>query len=841
MDSTTLGSGLSVEFSIVNSPVQPSDSLLSALWYVNGEKSDSLSLNAVFTRKASSSEDFTVAAVIVDHRGNRKTLDTLRLQVRPSGTPRVSIDQKSISVPSDKPFTLTTVSANADSLRWQSKSLQLDTTVAGFQITLSWTETDTVIVTAKNRLGVTGNSDTVIIIPKAFNYDLTAISFPSQVQARKWTTWEVEATRGAMPVGDGEAVYYWTVSGDTAGDSVRVTGGGNRLEMYIMEEKKLTISVFALVGIDSSWCLSGTVEVTAKRPTLSISQTDLTTPVNTQKSVVVKATEGDSSSPVTGIWYKGDGDSVNQELTGDTLRLTFTTPGDKITLVWAVDALGQSSDTAVVVVHVTAAKPYFRRQIVDTAVYIHDETRIEGKALSGSGGDSVITWKWDFDNDGTWDRTTETGYYDTTYTTAGKRVIRIWCANSAGDTSEIIAIRNIEVSAGKPLIDSTVLSSEVTWINRPVVLRIYAHDINGIIKKLNLRWGEEDSLTIGTNSQYVDTTLELFFAEAGSYGLTVIAIDEDGQKSAPFGAPESLSVDQGNPRVKGLSPDTVWFKSDTVLVISAEDNESVTGYAVSFDNSTFSSWDEDSAFAHTFTDSGKQYLYLKVRDGEGNVSSVVKDSVFVKAGYPRINGIAISAGDDSVYVLDTQEFTITASDPDKRVRKVYVNWDGGTVAQDSLSVNGAEVSAEFEHVFSVEDSGTVSVKVWCRDDDGMVSGVATKNVYVRVGKPRCSSIVLSADLADIFIKDNVSFRVKGTDENGKIDSVRVSWNGDTVFEAGGKAVSDSVVFSHAFPRVAAGENTVLFRLKDRFRNYKRYTAKRKCASGYTGFRLYPAC
>ena len=555
VDSTTLGSGMEVEFSIVNSHEQPLDSLLSALWYVNGEMSDSLPLNAVFTRNAALSEDFTVTAVIADHRGNHNVLDTLHLQVRPAGTPQVSIDRASISVPFDKLFTLTAVTANADSLRWNSKRLKLDTTVAGSQITLSWPERDTVIVTAKNRLGVTGNSDTVIIIPKAFNYDLTEISFPSQVQARKWTTWEVEATRGAMPVGEGNAVYHWTVSGDTAGDTVSASGG--RLEMCIMEEKQLTVSVVAVIGIDSSWSLSRTVEVIAKRPSLSVSQTGLTTPVNTQKSVVVKATEGDSSSPVTGIWYKSEGDSVNQELTGDTLRLTFTTPGDKITRVWAVDTLGQSSDTTVIVVHVTAAKPYFRREIIDTAVYIHDEVRIDGKALSGNSGDSVITWKWDFDNDGTWDRTTKTGYYDTTYTSAGKRVVRIWCANSAGDSSEVIAVRNIEVSAGIPVIDSAVFSSEVVYINKKVELRIYAHDINGVVKKLNLRWGEKDSLAVGTNSQSVDTTLELFFADAGTYGFTVTATDEDGQKSKVFALPESLTVDQGTPRVKGLSPDTV--------------------------------------------------------------------------------------------------------------------------------------------------------------------------------------------------------------------------------------------------------------------------------------------
>ena len=798
VDSTTLGSGLDVEFSIVNSHEQPLDSLLSALWYVNGEMSDSLPLDVVFTRKAALSEDFTVAAVIVDHRGNHNVLDTLRLQIRPAGTPRVSIEQKSISVPFDKLFTLTTVTANADSLRWQSSFLHLDTTVAGPQITLSWTETDTVIVTALNRLGVTGNSDTVIIIPKAFNYDLTEISFPSQVQARKWTTWEVEATRGAMPVGEGNAVYHWTVSGDTAGDTVSASGG--RLEMCIMEEKQLTVSVFAIVGIDSSWSLSRTVEVIAKRPSLSVSQTGLTTPVNTQKSVVVKATEGDSSSPVTGIWYKSEGDSVNQELTGDTLRLTFTTPGDKITRVWAVDTLGQSSDTTVIVVHVTAAKPYFRREIIDTAVYIHDEVRIDGKALSGNSGDSVITWKWDFDNDGTWDRTTKTGYYDTTYTSAGKRVVRIWCANSAGDSSEVIAVRNIEVSAGIPVIDSAVFSSEVVYINKKVELRIYAHDINGVVKKLNLRWGEKDSLAVGTNSRSVDTTLKLFFADAGIYGFTITATDEDGQKSKVFALPESLTVDQGTPRVKGISPDTVWFNTDTVFVISAQDNESVAGYAVSFDNSTFSSWDEDSAFRHTFADSGKQYLFLKVRDDEENVSAVFKDSVFVKAGYPGIKGISMSVKDDSVYVLDTLEFTITASDPDKRVRMVYVNWEGGSVALDSLSVNGAEVSVEFEHVFAVEDSGSVSVKVWCRDDDGMVSGVATKNVYVKVGVPGFSSIVLGVDPREVFVKDNISFRVKGTDENGRIDSVLVSWDGDSAFEKGVKAGGDSAVFNYTFPR-----------------------------------------
>ena len=136
-------------------------------------------------------------------------------------------------------------------------------------MTWIWSDTltDTIIVTGINNGDVEGNSDTIIVIPRSFNYDLTTVSFPSSIRSKTWTTWEVTATRNGQPISSSEVQYRWFMTSDTTSDSIRTQGG--KREMYIKNDKQFTLSVIGVIGIDSTYKKSVAVKVYSNRPTLS--------------------------------------------------------------------------------------------------------------------------------------------------------------------------------------------------------------------------------------------------------------------------------------------------------------------------------------------------------------------------------------------------------------------------------------------------------------------------------------------------------------------------------------------------------------------------------------------
>jgi hypothetical protein len=789
VDSSTLSGASNVKLFVKDGSAVQSDSSLHVVWYINGARVDSLPYNASLSHHPQASSSFWAKAIIGDYTGATLQLDSIRVRLQQRPQPKIVIQDLTLSAPQGKPFTIAASITNADSVRWQSKMLSKDTTLASSQITWTWTgsASDTVIATAKNRFGAIGTSDTVIVLPKAFTYDLTVVAFPESMQVRTWTTWEVLVTRNGTAVPDSEVVYRWTMTGDTTGDTIRTSGG--KREMYIAHEKAFNLSVVALVAMDSSYRTSASVTVNANRPRLTLSTTDMNTPLNVPISVVVRAVPGDAAATITAVKYRVDSNSATNTLQSDTLRMVYTTPGDKRATVWAEDNLGFTSDTAMVLVHVTTSKPYFQRESIDTSIFINDSIRIDATALSGTTGDSVLSWKWDLDNNGTWDSTTTVGFLDTTFRATGVHAMKIWCANSRGDSSQTLALRTITVLPGKPLLDSAVLSAQGAYLNDTVELRIVAHDTNGVVKSISLSWGQQSPLQIPTNKQVVDTTIQLSFSTAGTYQFTLTATDEDGQVSASFNARDSLMVDQGTPRVKGIIPDTVWYRSEVSCTISAEDNESISGYAFSSDNTTFSSWSTDSVFKYTFGDSGMQYLYVKVNDDDGNESAVYKDTVYVKAGYPSIDSITPLVHQDSLYVLDPRYFLATAHDPDTNVRTVYVNWNGDSLAQDSAEFIGASVPTTLTHTFALADTGLRTTRWWARDDDSLLSATATKRVYVKLGKPTATISFLDS----VYIHKSNTFEVNGTDPNGTIAQRAVSWDSGLPFET-----STDTAFTHTY-------------------------------------------
>jgi hypothetical protein len=175
--------------------------------------------------------------------------------------------------------------------------------------------------------------------------------------------------------------------------------------------------------------------------------------------------------------------------------------------------------------------------------------------------------------------------------------------------------------------------------------------------------------------------------------------------------------------------------------------------------------------------------------------------VTVSTGAPQ----ALKMSPDTVWIDDDTLYTITAqANPTTALKQRVVQWEAGgkwdTSATDTM-----------RHVYT--SAGLKQVTCFVIDNNGTISNVVNKTVTVHLGAPTIKSITLDSALSKIFINDSVHFTVQGFDTNGAIDSMKVSWTGDTNFNAVNKTIQGNAsVFANAF--ATSGTKTVRFRVYD---------------------------
>jgi hypothetical protein len=806
IDSTTLTGSVPVKFSIKDKlPVQ-SDSVLNVVWFVNSEKKDSLSYLTQFTYAPKNVTLLNVKAMVIDYSGSGLLLDSITVRLPQRPLPNVQITEKTLNPPVGKPYTISAIVTNADSLYWKSSRKRFDTTIAGSQITATWSDTitDTVIVLAKDLYNTSGMSDTVIIKPRPYNYDLNIVSFPTEILTARQITWQVQATKDNSPVPDSNVTYKWTMSPAKPYDSI--VNNGKSISLRFNNEKTFVLSVIAYIGTDSTVHISRTVVVKNNAPVLTVTPLELTTPINIPISVVAKATDRNADGSIKAVYYKVESSATAKIITGDTLKEIFTTPGDKIIHVWTVDNENLTSDTLKVVVHVTANRPYFQRAVIDTTINIRERALITIKALAGNTGDSIISYVWDYNNDGVWDKTTAAGSFDSVYQSVQNDTIRVGCRNQRGDSADTPAIIVIRVLPGIPQVLTVTAAPLQLYIGGLAQIRVSGTDPNGTITKIAVRANDgTDSIYTIVAAKTLDTMLNYQLRTTGKYGFSAAVIDNDNYKSDYKKAADTITVNKGEPVVTKFKPDTVWINDTTTYTISATDvNGTVKTWNIKWSSAgNFTNY-TDSVVKYAFTTAGKQYVKLVVTDNDNLTSDTLTDSVFVRLGRP----LAALTLPDTVYCFKNVPVTLRSIDSNGTIKQYAVSWNTGETFEQKSN------DSTFTHAYLTE--GRKYLRAYAVDDDGFTSDTIGKYVYVKLGAPRITSISLNKPLNAIYIRDPITFTVKGRDENDYIDSILISWNGDTLFEVKVKVEDrkDSLSVVHTFARSDSGVKQIRFRVKD---------------------------
>ena len=362
----------------------------------------------------------------------------------------------------------------------------------------------------------------------------------------------------------------------------------------------------------------------------------------------------------------------------------------------------------------------------------------------------------------------------------------------------------IMVYDDKPHVDAVTVSPFAILAGDPVTVRVSASVWNGRIDSVLIRDNDGlDTAVAVLPGASIETEINVTYATTGKYLISAAAVDSAGNVSDFVPATDSIAVNSGNPVVTGISPNTVYIMDDTLYTIHATDpgaGGSVVQWFVRWeDGGDFIEY-ADSALQHRFDQPGTYTVELYVADNDGNISETVSDLVTVLRGMPTVEIDAPV----SAWVYDEIEVVLHGADTNGTVQQYAVSWDDGvfTTQADSL----------FMHTFS--DSGEKGIRAYVVDEDGNSSDTVDATVTVSLGEPGFTSITTDSSMSRLFVLDPITWTITGTDPNGSVDSVLVSWDGDTVFEVRTPASQNSAAFVHTFARADSGQREIGFRVID---------------------------
>ena len=637
------------------------------------------------------------------------------------------------TVPLGKPVVLSFDDANnrfGTEYRWFSRRLPVDTVTYSDSLSVFYTDTltDTVSVYGTDAFGFSGDTASLIIIPRYFNYTLDKAAWPENLQARRWNVFSVEISPQTA------AVYFWSVTPEDLVDTV--APDSNTLRLYVHDSiPQVTISVFAVEnGGDTTNVVSGLTPTVLNRPVCLFTEENYDAKAG--ETVICSLAVSDVNGSVTSVYLRFGGGDTLALVTETSFDTVFSVPCSRTVYCWAMDDDGFYSviDSAAVVI--TSDKPYFDPITADTTVFVNDSVELSVTAYPGNTGAVINAYFWDIDGSGTWDDTTDMNFITVRFTSVGNETVYAGCINSFGDTEVQRFAWHVTVDPGTPQISSVSVKEDSVYINDTIQFMIHAYD-NGSVIKYEYSLDSTAFTDIGGDSVFF-----LSFADSGKQYVYTRVTDDESNKSDVYR--RSVYIRYGAPYVDSISHDTVWVNDENSYTFHFHDvNDSVESITVNFGDGSVDSTVSDPAgtsasIAHTYpvTKDTGYTINASVTDNDG--ITISKDfTIWVLEGKPAIDSVWIDTTGDNLFVVDSRKYHVKASDENGYIKSVYVSWDGDNSAEDSISIssNNSEIDSFFVYSFSTGESGDRTIRFWVRDDDILNSQNRDTSVTVRLGAP----------------------------------------------------------------------------------------------------------
>ena len=232
-----------------------------------------------------------------------------------------------------------------------------------------------------------------------------------------------------------------------------------------------------------------------------------------------------------------------------------------------------------------------------------------------STGATVVLYEWDLDGDGAFETATDGPTASRAYSADGTVAVRVRVTDDRGatGTSESVAL----VVANRAPEARFVAAAETGHETALVQFRDVSSDLDGEVVKWRWEFGD------GAGSDHANPTHA--YEDDGSYAVTLIVTDDDGEKSAVFS--RTVLVENSAPVAAFASPAVAVAGTSIAFVDESEDpspNGSIVHVAWDFGDGAYQAGGPaaDGVYVHAYGDPGTYTVILYVIDDDGAMSSV---------------------------------------------------------------------------------------------------------------------------------------------------------------------------------------------------------------------------
>jgi len=505
-------------------------------------------------------------------------------------------------------------------------------------------------------------------------------------------------------------------------------------------------------------------------------------------------TDRPGDSIVEWLWYTGSVEKPFRVTTKAYIDTVIPIAGTINVKVHCTSAAGESTDNdAAITVRISQGYPHVERATVEVPVKVYvNDTIMVHVAVRDSNPDGMVSLVYVCiadDTIGTVEVTPPSRFVDTTVAVAlpavhGVYGVTIVALDNDNNVSPPHGVDDsIRVLEGKPAVKK--ITPDTCWVNDPVRYTVSAIDENS---ERSLHYFVRFDTTGAFTAYAMDSIFTHAFTTARLNYLQCYVVDNDGVSSDTL--LETVVVSDGAPHITEVETDTaanrIFVKDPVSFTLTVFDpNDDSVHVWISWNGDTVPEIDQqvstdNVAFSHAFgySDTGSMNVRLRVSDRDG-LSHDTTITLEVKSGAPVVGSIVADTCEACLFVADDIPFKIFANDDNGVLKKIYVNWNGGTSVQDSITVpaNTRQVAEVIRHRYGTGESGTKTVAAWAVDEDGVVSKVMKQSFNISKGTP-----VLTAawcDSAPLWVKDRNRFFVNAHDANGTIVALYANWNGGT--------------------------------------------------------------
>lgn len=407
-----------------------------------------------------------------------------------------------------------------------------------------------------------------------------------------------------------------------------------------------------------------------------------------------------------------------------------------------------------------------------------------------------------------------------TFERSGSYNLLLYALDNDGFKS-VPLLQKLEIDSGTPTVDSII--TKRVYINDAATIAVVARDNNSVAAY---------ALTTDSAATKVwqtDSTFVRQFETAGMRSLYAWAKDSGNLVSKMYVG--SIAVALGEPIITAVTYEKTVYINDSVsfLVAVTDSNGSVKKILADWNNDgtyedtgKVATGSKNHTFEHHFSvkDTGLRTCNFLAYDDDTIPSAMKICKVTVVPGRPSVTNVQVSTA--KVFINDSNNFTVNATDENGYVRQVLVDWNNDLQPDDTATMSTGQktVSYPAPHRFSRTATGAQTINFWVVDEDTMRSAAKTLSVIVHLGKPFISSVAVVAADSALYINDSRTFSVTATDTNtsgairGYIREIVANWHGGTTADTSVSFDPDIAtftgLFSHTFAIADSGLKHVRF-------------------------------